>query len=149
MIETLKQDLKTAMRARDKRRVGTLRMLISSFQNAAIENRGPLSDEQSLVILSREVKRRREASVAFRNGDRIELADQEDAESVIISEYLPKQLSAEEVRAIAQEIIADNPPATPRDMGKIMGMAMPRLKGLFDGKAASAIIREEFNNALS
>ena len=149
MIETLKQDLKTAMRARDKQRLATIRMLISSFQNAEIENRGPLSEEQSLALLSREVKRRREAAEAYRNGDRLELAEQEEAEVGIISDYLPKQLSEQEVRDIAQKVIADNPPASPRDMGKIMGRVMPQIKGRYDGKAASALIRDEFNKALS
>ncbi|MEL6181142.1 MAG: GatB/YqeY domain-containing protein [Myxococcota bacterium] len=149
MLDTLKNDLKTAMRARDKGRTGTLRLLISALKNAQIAQGGELNTQQTIDLLSSEAKRRREAAEAYRKGDRAELAAQEDAELAIIQEYLPKQLTEDEVRAIAAEVIASVQPTSARDMGKVMGQVMPKLKGRFDGKAASGIVREVFNAAIA
>lgn len=149
MIDTLQNDLKDSMRARDKARTSTLRMLISAFKNATIDKGGDLSDDETVELLAREAKRRREAAVAFRDGERHDLADKEEAELALIESYLPQQLSEDEVRAIAREVIAAVNPSSARDMGRVMGQAMPQLKGRFDGKAASAVIRDEFNKAIA
>jgi len=137
------------MRARDKQRLGTLRLLLAAIKNAQIAKGGELGEQDYIALLSSEAKRRREASEAYRDGGRDELADQEDAELVIIQEYLPKQLTEDEVRAIAQEVIDAVQPTSAREMGKVMGQVMPKIKGKFDGKAASGIIRQVFNAAIS
>ena len=149
MIDQIKSDLKTSMRARDKQRTNTLRLLIAAIKNAQIAKGGELDEQDYIALLSSEAKRRREAADAYRDGDRGELADQEEAELLIIQEYLPKQLTEDEVRAIAQEVIDAVQPSSPRQMGQVMGQVMPKLKGKFDGKAASGIVREVFNAAIS
>ena len=148
MLEQLKSDLKDAMRAKDETRRNTIRILMAAFKNAAIEKGGELDESGSLEILAREAKKRREAAESFRGGGREDAALQEELELAIIEDYLPKQLSEDEVRAIAREVIAAVEPSGPRDMGKVMGEVMPRLKGLFDGKLASGIIKAEFNDAI-
>jgi len=141
--------MKDAMRAGDTVRRDTVRMLISALKNAAIEKRGELTEEDQLDVLAREAKKRREAADSYRGVGRPDVADKEEAELRVIEDYLPKQLSEEDVRAIAREVIAELKPATARDMGKVMSEVMPRLKGRMDGKRASALIREEFNSAVS
>lgn len=144
MQDRFQADLKDAMRAQDDVRKMTLRSLITSFKNAAIDKRGELSEADAIEILSREAKKRREAAEGFRSGGRDEDAQREEAELVIIQSYLPSQLSEAEVRAIAQEAIAA---LGTGDQGKVMGQVMPQIKGRFDGKQASALIRDEFNKA--
>ncbi len=144
MQDRFQADLKDAMRAQDDVRKMTLRSLITSFKNAAIDKRGELSEADAIEILSREAKKRREAAEGFRSGGRDEDAQREEAELTIIQSYLPSQLSEAEVRAIAQEAIAA---LGTGDQGKVMGQVMPQIKGRFDGKQASALIRDEFNKA--
>lgn len=149
MQERLHQDMKDAMRAQDTVRRDTVRMLISALKNAAIDKRGELTEEDQLDVLAREAKKRREAADSYRGVGRPDVADKEEAELRVIEDYLPKQLTEDDVRAIAREVIAELKPTTARDMGKVMSEVMPRLKGRVDGKRASALIREEFNSAVA
>ena len=143
VIDKLKEDLKVAMRAKDKIRLGTIRMLMTEFQKKAKEKGqdGAVSEDEALQLLAREVKKRREAAEAYRNGDRDELAAKEDAEADIIGEYLPKALTEDEVKGLIADAIAAVNPEGMRDMGKVMGKIMPHIRGRFDGKAASALVR--------
>jgi hypothetical protein len=149
MIDRVKNDLKTAMKAREQFRVDTLRMLLSELKNGAINKRADLDEHETLTILTREVKKRREAAESFRNGARLELAEKEEAEAELLTAYLPEQLDEDAVRAIVRAAIAELNPQSPKEMGNVMGQVMPKLKGKFDGKATSAIVRDEFNKALA
>lgn len=149
MLDRVKTELKTAMKARDQFRVDTLRMLLSELKNGAINKKAELDEQETLTIIAREVKKRHEAAEVYRGGDRLELAKKEEAEAVLLTEYLPAQLDEEGVREIARAVIAEIGPKTPREMGRVMGQTMPKIKGKFDGKAASALIRDEFNKALA
>lgn len=139
---TLKNDLKTAMKARDSLRVGTIKLLIADLQNRLIEKQAPLSEEEELALLSRQAKQRREAIDAYEKGGRADRAANEAAELLIIEEYLPKQLTPAEVEAIVAEIIAATGATSRKDMGKIMGQLMPRVKGRFPGKDVKSLVEK-------
>lgn len=142
LADTLKSDLKTAMKARDSQRVGTIKLLLADLANRVIEKQAPLEESEELALLSRHAKQRREAEEAFTQGGRLELAANEAAERAIIEEYLPKQLTADEVRAIIAEVIAATGATSRREMGKVMGPLMPKVKGRFPGKDVKALVEE-------
>ncbi len=136
----LKDDMKTAMKAREKDRLQTIRMLISSLNNAKIELQRDLTEEDIVNVFSTEAKKRRESAKAYRDGDRPELADKEDAELEVITEYLPAQLTDEEVGAIVEAVVAEVGATSKRDMGKVMGKVIPQVKGRFDGARVKDIV---------
>lgn len=137
VTDTVKTDLTTAMKAGEKDRVGTLRLVLSELQKDAKEGSG---DE--LAVLRRERKRRLEAAKAFREGDRPELADAEEAEAVVIEAYLPAELSDEDLRAIVDGAVAETGATSPKDMGAVMKAAMPKVAGRADGKRVSGLVQE-------
>lgn len=136
----LQTDMKDAMRAKDAERLSAIRMLVSSLRNKQIDLRRDLTEEDIVSVLATEAKKRREAADSFRSGGRDELADKEEAELVVIAEYLPKQLSDDEVSAIVDELIASTGAQAKSDMGKVMGPLMGRIKGQFDGGRAKDIV---------
>jgi uncharacterized protein YqeY len=137
LADRVKDDLTSAMKAGEKDRVGALRLVLSELQKAAKEGG---DDEQA--VLRRERKRRQESAAAFRDGGRPELADAEEAEARLISAYLPAEMSDDEVRAIVAEAVAETGASSPRDMGRVMKAAMPRVGGRADGKRVSALAQE-------
>lgn len=136
----MQSDMKDAMRARDAERRDTLRMLISVLKNKKIELQRDLTEEDILSALSTEAKKRRESAQAYHDGDRPELAAKEEAELVIIEEYLPKQLTDDEALEIVKQAIADTGASTKRDMGKVMGKVMPEFKGRYDGSKVKDLV---------
>lgn len=147
LTDQLQSDMKTAMRDGDTERRDTLRMAISAAQNAAKDKRAPLSDEETVEVLTREVRKRRESIEAYRSAGRADLAAREQAEVDILTPYLPEQLSEDEVRALVQEAVAETGATSPRDMGRVMGQLMPRLKGRADGKLVSSLVSQELAGA--
>ena len=139
--------MKTAMRDGDTHRRDTLRMVIAAAQNAAKKKREPLSDEETLAVITREVKQRRESIEAFRGAGRDDLADKEQAEIDVLSPYLPEQMGEDEVRALVVEVIEATGASSPRDMGQVMGQLMPRVKGRADGKVVSSLVNQELVKA--
>ena len=137
VTDRVKTDLTTAMKAGEKDRVGTLRLVLSELQKDAKEGAG---DE--LAVLRRERKRRLEAAAAFRDGGRPELADAEEAEAELIEGYLPAELSDDELRAIVAGAVAETGATSPKDMGQVMKVAMPKVAGRADGKRVSALVQE-------
>ena len=137
LADRVKQDVSAAMKAGEKDRVGTLRLVLSELQKAAKEG----SDDE-LAVLRRERKRRHESARAFRDGGRPELAEAEEAEAVIIESYLPAELSDEELRAIVAAAVSESGAAAPSDMGRVMKAAMPKVAGRADGKRVSALVQE-------
>jgi uncharacterized protein len=146
LTEQLQADMKTAMRDGDTHRRDTLRMVIAAAQNAAKEKRQPLSEEEALDVIGREVKKRRESIEAFRSADRDDLADKEQAEIDILAPYLPEQLGVDQLRALVREAIAASGASSPRDMGRVMSQLMPQVKGRADGKLVSGLVNEELAN---
>ena len=145
--DRLRSDLTTAMKARDQLRVDTLRMLLTSVTNAEVAGKTAteLSDEDVLGVLTSEAKRRREAATAFEEAGRGEMADKERAEAAVIADYLPEQLSADEIAALVTETIESTGAAADgmRAMGKVMGALQPRVKGRADGGAVAAEVRRQ------
>jgi uncharacterized protein len=140
--ETLTAEMKAALKAHEKERLGTVRMLLAEVQNATIEKRGPLSEAEELELLARQAKRRRESIEAFEKGGRHDLAEKERAELALIEGYLPQQLSVDEVRALVREAMAAVGASGKRDMGKVMSHVMPQLKGRFPGKDVRPLVDE-------
>ena len=130
------------MKAKDGNRVSVLRFLLSSIRNREIEKKGALDDEEVLAEITSSAKRRRESMEAFKEGGRTDLVRKEESELAILQEYLPAQLSHEEIRAIVQEVAAAVGATTSSDLGKVMKDLMPRLRGKADGKLVNEIVRE-------
>lgn len=142
LLKRLTDDMKTAMKARDSVKLGTVRMLISELKNAAIANRGSeMTEAEEIDMLARQAKRRREAMDAFEQAGRDELFAQEKAELAIIETYLPQQLSVEDVTELARQAIEATGAAGMGDMGKVMSSVMPQLRGRFPGKEVQPIVR--------
>ncbi len=136
ILDDVKGDLTSAMRAGEKQRVGALRMILSELQKAEKDGSG---DE--LAVLRRERKRRLEAAKAFRDGGREDLARGEEAEGELIGGYLPAELSEDELQAIVERALAESGAQSPKDMGQAMKSAMAAVDGRADGKRVSGLVR--------
>ncbi|HYV16132.1 MAG TPA: GatB/YqeY domain-containing protein [Conexibacter sp.] len=136
VVDQLKSDLTTAMKAGEKERVGALRLILSELQKDAKEGNG---DE--LAVLRRERKRRLDAATQFRDGGRTELATQEEGEAELIASYLPAELSDADLDAIVADAVAETGASSPKDMGQVMKAAMARVAGRADGKRVSARVQ--------
>jgi len=139
----LHDDLVASMRARDELRTSALRMALAAVTNAEVagtESR-ELSDDDVVAVLSKETKRRRESAAAFRDGGRKERSEREDAEAVILEEYLPEQLDDTELDELAASAIAEVGAAGPRDMGAVMRVLTPRVAGRAEGSRVAATVR--------
>jgi uncharacterized protein YqeY len=137
IADSVKQDLTTAMKAQDKRRVGALRLVLSELQKAAKEG-----GDDELAVLRRERKRRLDAAGQFREAGRDELADGEEDEALLIAGYLPAEIGDEELAAIVAQAITETGASSPKDLGGVMKVAMERAGGRADGKRVSAAARE-------
>lgn len=147
LTEQLQADMKTAMRDGDAHRRDTLRMVIAAAQNAAKEKREPLSDEEALAVITKEVKKRRESIEAYEDAGRDDLAAKERSEIEVLAPYLPEQMDEDEVRALVVEAVAASGASSPRDIGRVMGQLMPKTKGRADGKLVSSLVNEELAKA--
>lgn len=139
-------DLKTAMKARDRERMGALRMAIAALKNKAVDEglgpQGELDDDTVVRLLQTEVKRRKEAAAAFRDGGREESAAQEEAEAAIYEAYLPAQLSDDEIATHVDAAIAEVGATSMGDMGQVMKAAMAAVAGRADGSRVSAVVKQ-------
>jgi len=139
--ERIESAMRDAMRAHDGRRTLTLRSAMSAAHNREIELGRPLTDEEYVDVLGRQVKQRRESIELFRAGDRESMALNEEAELAILTEFLPEQLPGAELERIVRAAIAETGAASPADLGKVMGRVVPQTKGRADGKALSELVR--------
>ena len=143
------EDIKSAMKAKDKIRLETVRSIkkVILEKEVALRPKGQdsLTEEQEIEVLSQQAKQRRDSIEQYRNGGREDLAEKEAQELAIIETYLPKQLSNEEVNSILDEIIASVGATTAKDLGKVMGVAMKQLKGKADGKKIQAMVKEKLS----
>ena len=133
--------VKAAMRAGDRRRLGTLRLVTAAIKQREVDERIELDDEQVIALLSKQVKQRQESISHYEAAGRDELADQERYELAILQEFLPQPLSDNEIDALIDDAIAETAAASLRDMGKVMGLLKPRLTGRADMAAVSARIK--------
>ncbi|MGX7351038.1 glutamyl-tRNA(Gln) amidotransferase subunit E [Enterococcus canis] len=145
LLTTLNEDMKTAMKAKDKESLTVIRMLKSAIQNEQIKEGRELNDEEELTVLSREMKQRRDSLAEFEKADRTDLVEKVQKEIVIVEKYLPAQLSEAEIREIVQNAIDQTGATSPKEFGKVMGAVMPKVKGKADGNQVNAIVKELLN----
>ena len=141
LLDQVKADVTTALKAGDRERAGALRLITNELQKAHKEGSGKEIDE--VAVLQRERKRRVEAADAYRDAGREDLAESEQREAALIEGYMPEQLSDDELHAIVGDVVAESGAASPKEMGKVMSMVMPRVQGRADGKRVSAVVREK------
>lgn len=143
MRNQILEDLKTAMKAQDKDKLSVIRMLKGAIQMEELNVKHELSDEEVISIVSKQIKTRKESIVEFEKGSRQDLIEGAEKEINILSEYLPEQLSEEEVNVIIETAFNEIKPESIKDMGKLMGYLNPKLKGRTDMGQVSQIIREK------
>jgi uncharacterized protein len=139
--ERITEDMKAAMRAADRERLGTIRMLQAAIKQREVDERITLDDAQVLAVIEKMVKQRRESVAQFEQGGRLDLAAKEKAEIEQLQAYLPAQLSDEEVEGLVREAIATTGATSVKDMGKVMGLVKSRAAGRADMGAVSARIK--------
>ena len=142
LAERIRSDLEQALRQRDKLRCSVLRLVLASMKNAEIAQQETLDDAGILGVIDKEAKKRRESIEAFEQGNRQDLVAQEKAELAILLEYLPEQMSREEIVAAARTIINELGATSPSEKGKVMSQLMPQLKGRAQGQEVSAVVLE-------
>nr|WP_207704774.1 GatB/YqeY domain-containing protein [Enterococcus sp. 665A]MBO1342473.1 GatB/YqeY domain-containing protein [Enterococcus sp. 665A] len=142
LLTRLNEDMKQAMRSKDKESLQVIRMLKAAVQNEQINTGQELSEDDELTVLSREMKQRRESLMEFEKADRTDLADKVKKEIVIVEKYMPAQLSEDEIRGIVSDAIAKTGATSPKEFGKVMGAVMPKVKGKADGNQVNAIVKE-------
>ena len=144
LLDRLQSDLKEAMRARDAERTSVLRMLLARVKEKQVEGaaRATLDDAQVEQVLASFAKQRREAAEAFAQAGRADLHDKELRERDIVMAYLPQPMDATAIRAVVQEVIAATGASSARDVGRVMGTCMQRLRGRADGNQVQALVRE-------
>ena len=140
MAEQLMNDIKTAMKAGEKERLLTLRSLHAQIKDATVNAGKDMTDEAVALVIARQLKQRADAAAQFRQANRDDLADREEAEMVILRAYQPAQLSEAEVEALVVEAIQATGATTKKEMGKVMGALMPKVKGKADGGLVNRIV---------
>jgi uncharacterized protein YqeY len=141
LLERIESAMRDAMRARDERRTQTLRMAMAAAQNRRIELGRALADEEIVDVLGKQLRQRRESIDVYRSAGREEQAGNEEAEAAILAEFLPEQLTGDEVEELARAAIAETAAEGPRDMGRVMGALAPRTRGRADGRVVSEVVR--------
>lgn len=142
LLERIDQDLREAIRSRDAIRRETLRLIRSAVRYEDLSRDKPLSDADIFAVLQRQVKQRRDSIEQFRQGKRQDLVDKEEAELAVILQYLPQQLSREEIVRLAQQVITEVGAAEGKDKGKVMGRLMPQVRGKADGALVNTVVTE-------
>jgi uncharacterized protein YqeY len=149
--EKFNEALKDAMRAKDARKVGTLRLINSALKDKDIEARGlgkaPLNDEEVLALLQKMIKQRNDSIEAYEKAGRADLVAQEQEEKAIIEAYLPQQMDLDEVKAAVKAVIASTGAASVKDMGKVMGELKAKFAGKMDFSKANGVVKELLSGA--
>ncbi|MCD1261579.1 GatB/YqeY domain-containing protein [Paenibacillus athensensis] len=140
--ERLNEDMKQAMKSQDKFKLSVIRMVRSSIKNVEIDAKRTLDDSEVLDILTREIKQRKDSLQEFEKAGRNDLAEGLKAELLILADYMPQQLTEEEVKAIVQQTIQQVGASSKADMGKVMTALMPKVKGLADGKLVNQLVQQ-------
>lgn len=145
LLTIINDDIKTAMKAKDKDTLAVLRMLKAAFQNEKIKKGSELSEDEELTLLSREMKQRRESLIEFEKANREDLVEQTNNAIKLVGKYLPQQLSEEELQAIVSNAISEVNATSMKDFGKVMGVVMPVTKGKADGNMINRLVKEQLN----
>lgn len=145
--EQITEDMKTAMRAKDSERLGTIRLLLAALKQKEVDERVELDDGMVVAIVDKLVKQRKDSVTAFTQGGRTDLADKEAAEIKVLEVYLPQRLGADEIAAEVKAIVAELGAAGPGDMGKVMGAVKTRLAGKADMGLVSAAVKAALTGA--
>ncbi|GIN20038.1 MAG TPA: GatB/YqeY domain-containing protein [Bacillus bacterium] len=146
LLDRLNEDMKQAMKSKEKEKLSVIRMLKAALQNEAIkQGNKQLSEDEELTVLSREVKQRKDSLHEFEKAGREDLAQKIREELEIVSNYMPEQLSENEVEELVRKAIADTGASTKADMGKVMGALMPNVKGKADGALVSRIVQRHLS----
>jgi len=146
MLIKLQEQLKASMRNKDELRTSVLRMLISEFRYAQIEKRGDLDEAESIQVIKRAIKKRKESIEMYEKGGRPELASKEGAELKILQEFVPAEMDEATIRQKVEETIAELGATEKRDMGRVMKEVLARYKGQIDGKVAQKIVSDKLGN---
>ena len=146
MRERILKEIMTAMKSQDKERLSVLRMLKGAMQLEEINKKKELDDNEVIAVVSKQIKMRRESIVEFQKGNRDDLIKQAENEIAILNEYMPEQLSEEEVIKIVEEAIKEVNPAAPSDMGKVMKLLTPKLTGKADMSFVSKLVKERITS---
>lgn len=144
--EKIQSDIKKAMIARRPLEVSVLRMLMAAILNKEKEKKIELEDQETLEVALSEAKKRKDSIEQYQKGNRQDLVDQEKEELEILNQYLPEQMSEEEIRKIVKEKVKEISASGPQETGKVMGAVMPQLKGKADGGLVGKIVQEELKN---
>lgn len=143
MIETIQEDIKSAMRSGDTGAVSTLRMLKGALENARIAHKGELSEEVAIATLRKEAKQRRESAEEYRKAGRDEQASKEETELTVIERYLPVELSDEDLEELVSEAITESGATSLQDMGAVMRVLQPKVAGRADGGRIAGAVRHK------
>lgn len=143
MVERLQKDMIEAMKNHEKERLTVIRMVKAAMSQERIDHKREENDELLIDVVNKQIKMRRDSISEFEKGGRQDLIDKTQAEIDVLMNYLPEQLSHEEILKVIDEIFEDIKPEGPKDMGKVMGPAQAKLKGRADMKEVSSIIREK------
>ena len=141
LMEQLTADMKEAMKQGEKERLSVIRLVRGAVRQAEIDGKKTLTDDEVLGVIGKEVKMRRDSIEEFKRGGRADLVEKTQAEIAVLMPYLPEQLSADEIKKIVEEVISSVGAASYKDMGKVMGALMPRVKGRADGKLVNETVR--------
>ena len=139
--EQLTADMKEAMKNKEKDRLAVIRMVRGAIRQQEIDGQKELGEEDVIAVISKEVKMRRDSIEEFQKGGREDLVGKTQAEIDVLLPYLPAQLSEDEVRELVKAAVEQTGAATPKDMGKVMGVLMPKVKGRADGKMVNTIVK--------
>jgi len=143
----LGEDFKQALRSGDKLRLSVIRLLMALIKNREVEKRGPLTDAEVLQAIVTSCKQRQEAVEQYGQGGRQDLVDKESAELEILQSYLPKPLTSEELHTMVLEVIREVQATSLKEMGRVMGLLMPRVTGRADGKMVNTLVREALSKS--
>ena len=149
LVETLDKEIIEAMKAKDSVRLATLRGVKGAMKLQSIDHKKEINDELLIDVVSKEIKTRNESIKEFEKGGRQDLIDKTEAEIKILSKYLPEQLSEEEIINIINQVFEEVNPSGIKDMGKVMGIVTPKVKGKDDMSVVSALIRNKLNLNIS
>jgi uncharacterized protein len=143
LTERLANDMKQAMKDKAKVRLSVIRMVRTAIKNAEIDQKTTLSDDEVIAVLNRELKQRRDSLQAFESAGRQDLVEEVKQEIDVLIDYLPAQMTEDEVRVIVKEVVAETGATGKADMGKVMSALMPKVKGRADGKLVNTIVSQE------
>jgi hypothetical protein len=142
LVDRLREDLNQALRKGDKTRLSVIRLLISNINNAQIAKGAPVDDGDVVAVMNKQARQHRESIDAFRKGNRPDLTAKEEAELAVLTEYLPQQMSRDEIVAVARKVIEEVGASGPGEKGKVMSKLMPQLKGKAPGAEINAVVME-------